>query len=132
MFYQVSYLSFELIYPFEKRKSSKKLHISTTEKFGIGLSHFYSVNVTARFLTLDGTYIEARQLLFDTGAGITLLTCDMLELLGIKEYVPYTMSGVIKDKKCNLDVKICRVTMRLEDEFGNASPRFDLWAAIAA
>ncbi|MFQ6062810.1 MAG: hypothetical protein ACE5KT_02130 [Methanosarcinales archaeon] len=124
-------MSFELIYSFKKRKASEKLHISTTEKFCIGLSHFYSVNVTARFQKSDGTYLEPKRLLFDTGASITLLTSDMLELLGIKEYVPYLMSGVIKDKKCKLPVNICRVTMKLEDEFGNVSPSFDLWAAIA-
>lgn len=70
-------------------------------------------------------------MLFDTGAGISLLSGYVGEEIGISNYVAHKLTGISKKEECMVDVKISRIKVRLIDSYGNISPEFDLWAAFA-
>jgi len=71
------------------------------------------------------------RMFFDTGASISLLPKSMLDDLKVDKWVEHKMRGVIKKEECKISLKLCRVIARLEDDFGNRSPEFEVWVGIA-
>lgn len=68
---------------------------------------------------------------FDTGASISLVPKYIGVELSVQTYVPHELIGIAKRKECMVQVKISRVVMKIEDVYGNVSPEFDVWVAIA-
>lgn len=93
----------------------------------LGKSVFY--RVLARFESSDGKWHGLFPLTYDTGAIITLLPARMFELLKVGRYATASLRGI--SPKPALKVRMCRLTLKLQDEEGYLSPELQVWCAIA-
>jgi len=93
----------------------------------LGKSVLYRVFVN--FKSTDGEWHGLFPLVYDTGAMITLLPSRMFELLKVGKYATATLRGI--SPKPELKVRLCKLTLKLQDENGNQSPELSVWTAIA-
>jgi len=132
IYFQVIFLSSELIFPFVRSKVREEVSVKVKELFGLEIGDFFHVSVSVRFKRIDGIWLDDTvKMFFDTGASISLLPKSMLDDLKVDKWVEHKMRGVIKKEECKISLKLCRVIARLEDDFGNRSPEFEVWVGIA-
>jgi len=93
----------------------------------LGKSVLY--RVFANFKSTDGKWYGLFPLVYDTGAIITLLPSRIFELLRVGKYATAALRGI--SPKPELKVRLCKLTLRLQDENGNQSPELSVWTAIA-
>ena len=93
----------------------------------LGKSVFY--RVFANFKSSNGRLYGLFPMIYDTGAIISLLPLRMFRLLGVKRYSVTSLRGITA--KPELKVRLCKLTITLQDEEGNISPEFSIWCAIA-
>lgn len=70
-----------------------------------------------------------REMIYDTGANISLLPSSYWKILGLDKYVPSSLEGVASDAKVPL--RLTRITFRFIDLEGNFSPELNAWFGIA-
>jgi len=93
----------------------------------LGRSVLY--RVFANFKSTDGEWCGFFPLIYDIGAIITLLPSRMFKLLKVNRYAKATLRGI--SPKPELKVRLCRLTLKLQDENGNQSPELSVSSAIS-
>lgn len=132
IYFQVIFLSSELIFPFVRSKVREEVSEKVKEVFDLEMGDFFLVSVSVRFKRFDGIWLDDTvRMFFDTGASISLLPKSMLDDLKVDKWVKHKMRGVVKKEECKISLKLCRVTARLEDDLENRSPEFEVWVGIA-
>lgn len=124
-------MSSKLIFSYKETRLKPELDRNIYEVFGIYFGEVSSIPITAIFKKSDGTWTPAVNAVFDTGAGISLLPRRVSEDLGIDKYVPHKLAGISKKPECLLPVSITRIKSKILDSYGNESPEFDMWVALA-
>jgi len=123
-------LSYKLIFPFEENRIHPTIAEEIRKQLNLDFGFVTSIPILARFLKADGTW-RTVEMIFDTGAGISLLPRHVGEEIGIKKYVNHKLTGISKREECLVPVKISRVKAKLIDSEGNMSPEFEIWVAFA-
>lgn len=123
-------MSYRLVFPFEESRISPKIAEEIKKELNLDFGFVTSIPVLARFLKADGTW-RTVEMVFDTGAGISLLPRYVVEEIGVKKYVNHKLSGISKREECLIPVKISKVRTKLIDSKGNMSPEFEIWVAFA-
>ena len=93
----------------------------------LGKSVFF--RVFANFKSTNGEWHGLFPMIYDTGAIITLLPSRMSKLLKVSKYAKASLRGI--SPKPELKVRLCKLTLKLQDENGNQSPELPVWSAIA-
>jgi len=76
----------------------------------------------------DGAFMN---FIFDTGAHTTLIPKDWWKDTDIEILGEHKLQGLISRKKCSLNVKIGRLSIKLIDKKGNETPYFFIKAYLA-
>lgn len=124
-------MSFKLVFPFEKTPPRKDFADRVFGEFKTDFGFLTSIPLFARFEKPDGTWTRRIYMVFDTGASISLVPQYIGSELSVQSYVPHELMGIAKRTECTIPVKISQVTMKIEDAYGNVSPEFAVWVAIA-
>ncbi len=92
------------------------------------------VEVIAQFKCSTTQWSPMTLMLLDTGASVSLLPLELLERLEINPVTcfEHSFTGVMQKTECKVPAKICRLSMRLEDEQGSISPEWEGLAAFTA
>jgi len=123
-------LSYRLIFPFEETRIHPTIAEEIRKQLNLDFGLVTSIPVLARFLKADGSW-RTVEMIFDTGAGISLLPRYVGEEIGIKRYVNHKLTGISKREECLIPVRISKVRTKLIDSKGNSSPEFEIWVAFA-
>jgi len=102
---------------------------SVRQVFQEDLGNSVLYRVFANFKSADGKWHGLFPLIYDTGAMITLLPSRMFELLKVGRYATATLRGI--SPKPELRVRLCKLTLKLQDENGNESTELSAWTAIS-
>ncbi len=68
-------------------------------------------------------------MIYDTGAVVSLLPAMFYSLLEMEESAPIKLSGI--SPEVEVDARLTRTSLRLQDGQGKTSPRIEAWTATA-
>jgi hypothetical protein len=121
-------LSSTLSYEISQTEFKREAVESVRRIFGLELGTGYVYRVSASFKTKTG-WTDPFIMIYDTGAVISLLPAMFYDLLEMEKSAPIKLSGI--SPEVEVDARLTRTSLRLQDGQGKTSPRIEAWTAIA-
>ncbi len=121
-------MSSKLSYKISRTEFKREAVESVRRIFRLELGTGYVYRVSASFKTRTG-WTDPFIMIYDTGAVVSLLPAMFYSLLKMDKSAPIKLSGI--SPEVEVDARLARMSLRLQDGQGKTSPRIEAWTAIA-
>ncbi len=122
-------MSSTLSYEISQTEFKREPVESVRRIFGLELGTGHVYRVSASFKTKTD-WTDPFTMIYDTGAVISLLPAMFYDLLEVVEKsAPIKLSGI--SPEAEVDARLTRTSLKLQDGQGKTSPKIEAWTAIA-